>query len=159
MARWEKGLLAHALGDSYSHVRPHGSEEVAYENHGAAGHWPDLITHNLNNYNGYVDALFGAFGGNPANATQAAALASIKTFAGTLPAEPPDGPTKGLGTKELKKEAELFEQFARRTFGFGASGEQYLPANEHDLKKFPFQVPTDQQVKDFLSKLSAACPC
>lgn len=66
MALWEKGILAHALGDTFAHLYGEVGQEKAHMapwGHLGDGHTPDIPANNPSRFLGYLKTLNQALGG------------------------------------------------------------------------------------------------
>ncbi len=67
MQPWQIGLLIHAFGDAFAHVREDNGHAYGYPlGHALAGHGPDTISTHKDAYLSYVKALFASLAGKQA---------------------------------------------------------------------------------------------
>lgn len=80
MQPWQIGLIIHAFGDSFAHVRDDGRAFGYPLGHALAGHGPDTISTHKDAYIPYVKALFASLAGKPANEELAPLFAVVETL-------------------------------------------------------------------------------
>jgi len=141
LANWEKGLLIHALGDAYSHVRSDSGRLKAY---GApVGHLydslsknePDVIANNPRSFIAYTAALNRALGGK----MDGQALAR---FQGHMTQRYQNQDAAIAGAKD----------YVSSNFGYRGN---YSPEGGKNLGPYP--TLTNDQIRSFIEKVKNAC--
>jgi len=172
----EKGLLVHALGDTYAHAYPEiarrpgrsgqpyaTGNEVLYSpglGHALAGHTPDYIGNNPAKYGRYVDQLYSSLSGQ-AQATEPANPALIAGLKAAANGFHESGWADYFGEPQNGQNAYESNELRNLPGGFGGDPENtYFPERENTPR--PGQTLTPYFRNDLIGKIkngvSGCCP-
>jgi hypothetical protein len=138
---WQRGLLTHALGDSFSHTRSNGTAYGPPWGHAEDGTKPDIPQNRPGLFRQYVETLNEALGGR-ATATQ------LNSIVAGITRIPPDG--MGPASRHAYS-----RRYVQRRWGYN---QPYDPAGGNRLDAGLPQL-SIKQVGDFLREISNDCSC
>jgi len=148
---WEKGVVIHALADSYDHTEGSGENEKSFEfplGHATTSPWPDAISTSPDKYIEYIHRLYKSLGGetNPLHRPDVIdALAQQAVIFGQQ-------------HTSISDENEWFYDATDRFFGEGnIDMAPYSPGNWRFNSDFP--TPTHEQMSRLMTKIAKQCKC